>query len=162
MRMGAMSQVNYYPISYASTDHEASCTECHGAASSIWENKTYCDAHNPTFMGVVAVAALADLHARLLRAHQDNQRLIHENERLRASVREEVIAAASTWGLEVQCDGKCGVNPLRIKVLPPEDAIPGWIRGQGWLVTGEGHWCGGCASEACEDRQPQITAEARP
>lgn len=88
---------------------------------------------------------LQDLHARLARAHQDNQRLIHENEKLRAGIRHEVIAASSSWGLEIFCDGKCGVSPLRIKVCPPEDAVALWIQGHGWKTDAEHHWCPGCA-----------------
>jgi hypothetical protein len=92
-------------------------------------------------------AVIADLHQRLSDSHREKQRLIHENERLRAELGNEVRAArVDAYGLVVNCDNPtCSTPPLRIKVPPPEDAVAQWVRGMSWVVDGDNHWCPGCA-----------------
>jgi hypothetical protein len=96
-----------------------------------------------------ALLEIAELHERCARLQQDNQRLIHERDRLQAQLGDEVRAARSdgSWGLVVHCDNTaCSTPPLRIRVAPPEDAVPAWVRGMGWTVDAEKHWCPTCAS----------------
>ena len=73
-----------------------------------------------------------------------NNALLHELERLRSITRDVVKVARSEPALTVYCDAPgCCAPPISIKVAPPEDAIPLWVRGMGWGYTadGEGYLC---------------------
>lgn len=100
-----------------------------------------------------ALLEIAELHEQLSRALSlcaDNygryQSALHRAEAAEAKLGAEVKAnqTDTEWALVINCAGKCGVPPLRIKVSPPEDAVPQWIRGFGWKVTAEDNWCQQC------------------
>jgi hypothetical protein len=82
---------------------------------------------------------LLDLHARLARAHQDNQRLIHERDRLLAQLGTVAPMVNGTHAIVISCSrAGCTHLPISRKVLPPEDAIPTWLAGLGWGYTADG------------------------
>jgi len=84
---------------------------------------------------------LLDTQVRLERALCDNRRLIGERDAA-LSGRTTARPVRRAPELEIQCAG-C-VRKLTIMVRPPEDAIPGWARGQGWAVDGDRYLCAGC------------------
>jgi hypothetical protein len=63
--------------------------------------------------------------------------LIHENERLRLLVGEQVAIRKHEPAIILDCSAPgCVCPPLTRAVAPPEDAIPGWVRGMDWGLHG--------------------------
>lgn len=70
--------------------------------------------------------------------------IVHEREDWQRRSDKFVADMRRTPALQVFCDNPdCTTPPISIDVLPPEDAIPIWIRGRGWWTDGERHLCQG-------------------
>jgi hypothetical protein len=87
---------------------------------------------------------LESMRLRLTAEKQRNQQLIHELDRLRSLVGEQVRIRRSEPAIILDCSHPgCLCPPLTREVAPPEDAIPVWVRGLDWGYTadGQGYLC---------------------
>jgi hypothetical protein len=81
----------------------------------------------------------AGLRLRYTESQARNQQLIHELERLRSLVGEQVRIRRSEPAIILDCSHPgCLCPPLTREVAPPEDCIPQWVRGMDWGYTADG------------------------
>jgi hypothetical protein len=112
-------------------------------------NQAYAATEHESISRALTTAAaerIVELEDRYAALQQRYQAVIHERDRLLEQVATVVRQTRHEPALTIWCDTpSCAAMPLTIAVLPPEDAIPGWVRGNGWTVDGDRYACPGCA-----------------
>lgn len=82
------------------------------------------------------------LEERYSELYKRTNAMTHEIARLRQNVRLSLASERSEPALTVYCDAPdCTTPPLRFQSLPPDEAIPMFIRGRSWATDGDRHMC---------------------